>query len=743
MKLKTTLLSSTLVALVVADSAALAQTELTEIVVTAQRRAQSVQDVPIAITAIDGDTLSQLGIEQPVDLARITPGLSTANATSGGTPIFAVRGIGLDDFNPNNNSGVATYVDDVGISSPALLGGQLFDIDRVEVLKGPQGTLYGRNATGGAVNIYSRQPTDTAEGYFNVDYGRWNTVEVNSALSGPLGDTLSGRIAGTYRKASDGYQTDIDTGREYGKPNRLALRTLLEYQPTDTFTAVLNIHASRDRSIAASPQAEGNEALLGPDSIGLVDTGTDDPAAVRVGVLRPRRDDNGVGGVLNLTYKFEDATLTSITGYDRYTYRSVDNFDGMPGPTFDFFQNDRIRQFYQEVRLASREGLFDGLVDWLVGGSYSHDTIHGRDASDQSASFIGAWLSPPDFVTPGMSIAQADYNQTRDSFGVFANTETHFTERLSLALGLRYSRDRIDFDGISTEEGSVDGGVAFQGQGSVVDSLDEVHNVSKVSYRGSLNYQIGDALFYATVSNAYKSGAYYASPALDQAAWGYVKPETITAYEVGGKSRLFDGTLLLNASAFEYDYEDRQSQLLYVSPASGLPVASLGTIPKSRVRGFEVEAILRPVAGLDLSGSVSRLSTRIRETATDVRGAPLYANVPVGSELAQAPDWSYALRSRYGYDVSATWRGSLQLDYNWSGQQAAALADPNAVYGPQKNLGARLEFAQIGSGLSIALWGRNLTDERRSTYSFTSFYGGRVVYRQEPLSYGVQLGYSF
>jgi len=715
-----------------------------DILVTALRRQQSAQDVPIAITAIAGDTLTERGITQPIDLAKVTPGLSTANATSGGTPIFAVRGIGLDDFNPNNNSGVAEYIDDVGISSPMLLSGQLFDVDRVEVLKGPQGTLYGKNATGGAVNIYSRQPTETPEGYFRVGFARWDRLSINGALSGKLADGLTARVAGSYDKAFDGWQTDIDTGRKFGKPDRLALRGILKYEPATNFTATLSVHTSRDRSITLSPQADGNEALLGPGAAGKIDTGTDDPTKVRVGALSPRRNDNGVGGSLNLVFKGNGFTVTSITGLDRYRYRSVDNLDGIPGPTFNFFQNDVMKQFYQEVRVASSRGLFGGALDWVVGASYSFDSVRGLDRSDQSAPFIGAFLTPPDFTTSGLSIAQADYRQTRKSAGIFANGEVHLTKSLSVVAGIRWSYDQLRFDGVTTEEGSVDGGVIFQGIGSVVDSLNDKRNVSKWSYKAGVNYKVGRAiLLYGSVSSAYKQGAYYASPALDQQSWGFVKPEDVTAYEIGAKTRLFDSKLVFNVSLFQMDYKNRQSSLLYISPFSGFPVASLGTIPKSRIKGFEVEAHARPVAGLDLSASLAHLDTKVLVTATDVRGAPLYAVVPVGSDLAQSPHWTYQLNGRYEHAVFADWKGALQVDYNWSGQQRGVLADPNAIYGPTKSLGSRVELSQAPNGFSIALWGRNLTNENSNIYSSTSFYGGRALYRQEPRSYGVELGFKF
>jgi iron complex outermembrane recepter protein len=712
--------------------------EISEIIVTAERRQQSVQDVSADITALSGETLTKFGIEQPIDIARFTPGLTTANATSGGTPIFSIRGIGMDDFNPNNNSGVASYIDDIGVSAPAILGGQLFDIDRVEVLKGPQGTLYGRNATGGAINIISAQPTEKTAGYLNASYGRWETTELNGALSGSVGVNLTDRISGTFVKANEGWQTDILTGRKMAAPDRLGLRDLLKWSPNDKFTSLFNVHYSFDRSISLSPQSDEN---FGPSAV--LNTDSNNPAQVKAGNLLPYRDDSGVGGSMNLTYKADAFTLTSITGYDWYHYISVDNNDGQPGPSFDFFQNDRIAQWYQELRLASTKPAFGTLLDWIAGASYSHDTIDGRDRSDQSSPFVGQFLNPPDFTTSGLSVAQANYLQTRDSYGMFVSTEWHLTEPLSVILGGRYSRDRLAFDGVSTEDGSDNGGILFHGVGAVVAAIDQTFNSDNFSYRAGLNYKLGrELLVYGTVSTGYKVGAIYASPALDPAAWGYVQPETIKAYEFGAKSRLFDGRLTLDAAVFKYDYTNRQSLVTFVSPITGLPVSSLASVPESQVRGFDLETTFLIVKGLQVTAGVSHLNTEITQTLTNVNGAALYGPVPVGSPLSEAPNWTYSARGEYGADLTDDLRGSVQLGFSWTGDQISQLANPGAAYGPYESLSARVGV-EYKSGVSFGVWGNNLTNCSAITYANSDFYGGRGIYREQPRSYGVIVGYKF
>jgi iron complex outermembrane recepter protein len=192
-------------------------TPVQSVVVTAQRRTQALNDVGAAVTVLNGADLDRLAIDTPKDIAALTPGLSAVNATSGGTPIFAIRGIGLDDFSSNNTSGVAIYVDDVLAAYPVLLNGPLFDVQRVEVLKGPQGTLYGKNSTGGAINFISRRPTAQPSAYFSASAGQWRALSLDGAVSGPLKDGVNGRLAFTAAK-DHGWQHDAATGRRALQP---------------------------------------------------------------------------------------------------------------------------------------------------------------------------------------------------------------------------------------------------------------------------------------------------------------------------------------------------------------------------------------------------------------------------------------------------------------------------------------------------------------------------------------------
>src|SRR5277367_6520625 len=299
---------------------------LDEIIVTARRRSQSAEEIGVAVNVASGQQLQSLRIQQPLALSTISPSLSTMNATTDSTPLFLIRGIGLDDFNMNNSSGVGTYLDEVFASFPGFLTAAMYDVDRVEILEGPQGTLYGKNTAGGAINIISKRPTDDFEGYVDVGYSRWETADVTAAISGPLTDSIKARLEATTTIQGEGYQTDIDTGEKYGKLNRGGARALFDIRLTEAASLLLNFHYVYDHSVPSSPSTPNVEALISPQpfpTAGLLDSppgGT----LVRVGGLPLHKNENGEGVVGNLNVRFDGLVLTSISAFDDFSDLSLD-----------------------------------------------------------------------------------------------------------------------------------------------------------------------------------------------------------------------------------------------------------------------------------------------------------------------------------------------------------------------------------------------------------------------------------
>lgn len=716
--------------------------EIEEIVVTAQKRAEAITDIGMSVTAISGDVMDSLGLDYSVDIAGHTPGLTAQNANTNGTPLFAIRGMGLDDFHVNNNSSVGIYVDNVFVSSPVFLHGLLYDIERVEVLKGPQGTLYGKNAAGGVINYIHKKPTEENEGYLTAGLGRWDTFNVKGAVSGPFSDKVRGRAAFSYNNGGD-WQRDLDTGNDYGETKQVGLRGMLDVDVNDNLTATFSSYYSNEDGTPASPQVEGTEVatdFLGgilPDSLdlngapigGLLDTGSDDPRDVRVGALQVDRDDDAFGVSIQLTWNAGNYTVNSITAWDLADHFLAENSDGSPGPNFEVTGQDvEATQFYQELRISS--SLFDR-GSWIAGFTYSSDEIDTNISQDFSMiSFIQTTA-----FDSGLFTANSLYSQESDSIGVYFNTDIVITDQLDLIAGIRYSKDERSFDGTGTN--------TFGGFSFVADSEDAEQDERDVSYRVALEYQFNeDWLLYGNIATGYKNGVFFSGPPLSDASWSYVEPEEVFGYEFGFKANLLNNSLNVNAAYFHYDMDDRQGFVLFLIPPGILEVG-LDSIPEAEIDGVEMDLTWQPVDGLNINLGLAYLDAEVTKTISDVRGFPLAVPIPEGETLSLSPEWSYNFLASYTTNVTNDYLLSAQVDYTYRDKISGVLSDPNAITSTRSNFGARLTVGPANEKWAVSLWGRNLTNENDVVRSMTDFYGGRAIVRQLPRTYGIDLNYFF
>ncbi|UTW45222.1 TonB-dependent receptor [bacterium SCSIO 12696] len=737
---------------------------LEEVVVTAQKRAQSVNSIGVSANAFSGNQLSSLGVDNPVDLGAVTPGLISVNVTSGGTPVFAIRGIGLDDFSPNNTSGVGVYTDEVFASNPAFLGGQLFDVERVEVLKGPQGTLYGKNTTGGAINFISNKPTDEFEGSFEVSYGRFNTLEMTGVVSGSLSETVRGRLSANFVD-SDGWQTDVATGQEFGTDERFAIRGLLDFDIGESGSALLKVYHSQDTSKPVSPEVQGLGDFFGDPSFDALNS-PEDPRLVTAGDLIVDRDEDGSGVSLHLNYELENFNFVSISAWDQYDRQVVDNYGGSAAAILDLFQDNEMEQWSQEFRFVSNG---DGNFTWVAGLNISNEEVTVLDTFDDSylvtdSTNVSFVFDPADVTAQGLDLLTADYVQETDSYGLYLHTETQLNDVLKLTVGARYSYDDRSFNGVATNS---DADNSFN---DVITSLNDSQTDSAFTGKVGLDWNANeDVLVYGSISTSYKSGTYYGAAVLDDVAWAYVEPEDVTAFEVGFKASLLDGAMQFNGAAFFLDYEDRQSLISLVvddfSNALGFPVVdtTLVNVPESESQGFELDVTWAATDQLSIVAGVGYLDSEVTRapTAADMRGInpdptvndqatidgagfvdALAGPLNAGSTLSQAPEWSYNGLIAYEIPLSETLILNLQANYSRVDTQVAQLADANAEYGPVKSLGAQVSLAQADGKWQATLFGKNITDDDAETYSFSSF-AGRSVYRQKPATYGIKFKYLF
>jgi len=714
--------------------------EIEKIEVTASKRIQSAQSIGTSISAFNGDDIEDLGLESPTDLAAHIPGLNTANATSGGTPIFAIRGIGLDDFNINNSSGVGVYVDEVFVSSPMLLGFQLMDVARVEVLKGPQGTLYGKNTTGGAINFVTNKPTEDFMASITAGYGRWGRLDLGGFVNGALSDNINGRLAYSYAKQSEGWQTDIDTGKEFGKIDNFAVRGTLDITLSNSTTMGVSFHAGEDNSTPLSPQNDDSEARANDTLFygGLFDGLLDVPAdstSVRVGDLNVSRDESGYGGAVNINHEFKHFDLTSITGFEHYERAVIDNYDGTSAAFLDLDQTGELDQVSQELRLTSSNS---DEYTWVAGLNYSKDEL---DVSDTFLMLDSA----------GVNLTTA-YTQESTSIGAYFHNEYQIDDVYRVIGGIRYSQDKRDFSGGTSSTDGTDflgaisaltGSAAVTGTELLVQNKSETD--SNVSGKLGLDIQVNkDLLIYTSVSTSYKAGLFYGGVGTEEGVLDYVKPEEITALEAGVKSTLLEGSLQINGAIYNYDYKNRQSLVVVEDPVIFL-TGTLANVPESTIMGAEIDFQWQPTDELEILGGVSYMDTEVDSdlTSSDVRGLSLFSNVPKGTSLAQAPLWSFNFLTAYTWDISDSIYAKAQVDYSWSDKQFAALADANAQYGPIRNLGGRISLKSMDDTWEVAFYAKNITDEVSDTYSFTNNSAARTVFRSQPLSYGVSFTYNY
>lgn len=761
---------------------------LEEVVVTAQKREQSAQDVGISLTALSGDLMRNLGVETVNDLSDFVPNLKIQNQFGGDQAVFDIRGVALFSYDSANSAPVATYVDGVVLPYPAMTQGQLFDIERVEVLRGPQGTLFGKNTTGGAVKFATRNPGDEFGGFITGDYGEYDFVRVEAALGGPLSDTFGARIAAITVQQGEGYQRDVFSGQDVGEADRTAARLTFNWMPTDAFDANFKLRIGQDKSEIAGLKilAPYTQTFLGdPDPNNwLVFTPDDHPGHWDTGVGanlfadinafdRPRQDNSSHGATLTLNWDIGTTTLTSVSGYDKLERHYQGDWDGTPFPSNDFAFAGDMEALSQEIRLA---GNTDRL-NWIVGAYFAADEVNEKVIYDCSASDI-CFL-----VAYGV-----DYLQESNTAAAFAHTEWALTDSVSLIAGIRYTEEDRELKNIGTTldadpfdvfgaffgyevgPGSLTGFLAddFSSASGILDCLVLLNcpgyaprsdwKIEEDAWSGKLGvnwHAHDDLLVYGSISHGFKSGGFGSFPASQLAQYSPYESETLTAYEGGFKWTLADSTAQLNAGVYYYDYQDRQV-------FSGLhdivfgPLSAYVNAPKSSLVGAEVELNWAPAEGWDIRQAIGYAKGEFDEFV-DYDAAAVNALGPdPNSGLFETPifrdragedapgnNLQYSGLFAYTFGLSSRLDARLQLDYSYSDTY-------RSIYGSDFDLpeywlvNAQVSLLQADTGnWSLALWGRNLANEEYFTDK--NFYNEAAVMGAvgAPRTWGIRFTYNW
>ncbi len=712
--------------------------EVEEMIVTAQKREQRQLDVGLAIATVDAETVRTARVETTGDLVSQVGNVDVKENIPGAQAIVTVRGVGLNDFSSTNNSTVGLYVDEVFLASFAQMDFNFFDLERIEVLKGPQGTLYGRNSTAGAINILSAAPSLAGNrGMVSgsaANYGRWEAEGwANLAAS----ETVAVRLSGKAINQDDGYWYSRTRRADLGEQDVLLGRAQLLWKPSEAVSLRLKLEAEKTRSEIGVGKMFGTIPVSGgacPDfanparcvnSHGYSDT-TSDPFEGDWNNAAPYRVSQW-----NATARFDAdlgwATLTSVTGAITFKRNFYIDADASPTTDAEFDQNDKVKQFSQEVRLA---GDFMARGTWIIGAYYSHDRV-----KTYAPGFLTDLFNTNVLITA---------NQETDSRALFGQVEWKLAEPLSLVLGARYTDEDRDYVG-GTRDLNPRGlsflclavGACAPGPGQTQLSFTDASISDKnASWRAGLNWKpAADTLVYAAVSRGVKSGGFFNGITTNSFALAPYRPETLTDYEVGVKARLFDRRVILEASAFWYDYEDLQTQTF--TNVGAVSLIKLGNVDEATVKGLDVQATWRVAPGLTLAGSLGLVDAELGRFQTAGPAGPI--TVPKGNELPNAPDVTANLQAKYEWEVRAGWTATLQGGAHYSDAVfKEALNTPYLASRSYWTFDLRAAVAS-GDGWELAAWAKNLTDERHVEQATDNGIG--VGYRifNTPRTYGVTL----
>ncbi len=723
-----------------------AQSVLEEVIVTAQKREQSVEDVGITINSFSSEDIQNLGLRTVTDVALVTPGVGQAGSFAGQSLTFAIRGVTQQDFAFHVEPPVAIYIDEGYFAANNAYGVGLFDLERVEVLKGPQGTLFGRNATGGLVSVSSRKPTEEVEGFIDVGYASYNNPRVEAAVGGPISDKVQARIAGIY-ESRDGWLENLSpTGDDLGGHDTYGIRGHLQFQPNEAINILLTgSYNDVDQSwgpYTTFPSVSTLDANGIPNN---VDTGAADVAPGFVSAPRSNiddleinanqgRDDGGYFRVGSGTARIDAdlgwAELTSVTDYKDTEIKLLLDNDAGPNNTITSIAKAKIETFSQELRLFKE---FDRAR--LTTGFY----YLNLDAREQESFQI--------LYSLGGVATNAPTQVETDSYSLFGQYEYDLNEQWTLIAGMRATREEKDYiyradvhalNG-STNDAEADIGPVLLTARSFEDSNDDWLWTWKLQAEYRPN---DDMMFYVGYNRGTKAGSWNApfaggaTPADPDVPYG---EERLDSYEGGAKLTLMDNRAQLNASVFYYDYDDFQS-FTFVN------FATVTTNVEADAVGAEVDLHIVPTEALDLRFGAAYTDFTVKDAvlsnlALVLSGTP---SVTADREPPFTSKFTAFAIARYTVPLAG---GALTLQgdikYN-DGFNYSVTNFEQSDSGDFTHLGMRVSWLSPSEEWEVAFWGKNLTDERHKTvgfdgadalgwtetgYNLPRWFGGSVSYR--------------
>ncbi len=720
------------------QAAAEADAGVEEIVVTAQRRKENMQTVPISVTAVTAGSLARSGVGSTLQINQLVPSVQITR--SGPSTIFFIRGVGNSSGGIGEEGANAFYVDGVYLGDLAQVNTEFNNIDRIEVLKGPQGTLFGRNSSGGLVNIITREPGDETVVKANVGYANYKTFSGQLYVAAPLTDKLSADIALTARDQNEGWGKNLRTGEDFALGWMVGIRSKAVFRPTDLTKITLSgdYKKQNDTFTAGFQLFGGSVGTGGAVRPGDYDTLTTSPSFARI---------RSWGASLTVEHEFDWATLTSLTAQRFIRVGSAFDSDFTPAPLVNVLVESSNRTWQQELRLASNGG---GPLSWQVGGFYYHGKakVLGQDVT--GAAFGAA---------PGNGTSIVD-QQTVDSYAGFGEATYNLTPTTHLTGGLRYTHEKRDFSGRVFGRGQIPTtaapfpGPAYPFPGKI--------SFNKLTYRVAVRQDITDKVnVYGSYNRGFKSGLF--SMNSNPGTNAPVKPQVIDAFEIGLKSQLFDNMLRFNIAGFHYKIKDYQVRSAAVGGIGN--IALLLNAASVKVDGVEADFEFAPTRELRITGNATYLDSRFGSFPAYPFTIPRTGPAGVGTNTCTSgdtgprtggnlqcfrsangnrtplsPKFSASLGAAYTMDVGDDGQVIANVLYSYTGlsyfepdnrlkQKAFSVINGSLEYRPSPTWG-------------VEIWGKNLTDKRYYITGASSTTGDNGVIGP-PQTYGVRAKFDF
>ena len=725
-----------------------------DVVVTPQKRPQPIQGVGITMSVLTGQELTRKNI---FDIAEVATSVPNVQVNYGSDLLsFNIRGIGANEFATNFDFPIAIHIDEAYLSKGFMAQFMLFDLDRVETLKGPQGTLFGRNATGGTINFFTRRPTDEFSAAASVSHGDYATTRGEAYISGPLGHGLSARLSGMLVEQDLGFYRNLTLGRREKAEHKAAGRAQIQWEKELT-EVLLSVNYGRvyssgidayegigiftPESLAAGTPVfceaylRGTAAGDDPNCVRGTDgrnSGDDDPYTT-INNLRHEMDNDGSGSILRVDHHLAWGTVTAISSFQNAQRQWREDSDGSPVSTIDVYWNGSIDQFSQELRLGGESR--SQRWNYVVGGFFEHDKFKSADYLTVGAGVLPGFYSP--------------FTQKVNALAFFLHNDIKLTQQLSLIAGVRLSREKVGVEGSTLFATGLTGSSSPRPAtilGTASDSADipggneQTNNNTSFKIGGQWQPQfisgpVDHFMVYANVSTGFRSGAFNAEFATTQAAFTRLSPETITAYEAGFKSSFADRRVEFNSAVFRYSFKN--GFINVDSASSPIPIAINAANIDSQ--GAELEVRWRPFAGLSLGGNVGLLDSHITSEISNA-GVSLHDN-----ETINSPKTTASVDFLYHFPVSSSLKIALAGNAYYRSQQY--LEASNSISSLEKSywlVGGRLSLLSADEKWAVSAWVRNLTQTVYRTYvNDLPTFGFLLNAYGAPRTYGATVSYRF